>query len=131
MGKTRGDTGRKSWVSAYPPEDKGKEMQGSYFNTTASSGADLDGYEAEAKSQEELMLDYFGTRPGMQYSPSQVQKHLNLTGAPLTSVRRALTNLTSAGLLQKTDKQVAGPYGRPEHCWTITRRLTLQRELPL
>ena len=38
---------------------------------------------------------------------------------PLTSIRRALTNLTNAGELVKTDKQMKGMYGRPEHQWRL------------
>ena len=63
-------------------------MNSSYFNTAGAQGASLASYEIKAKSQEELILEYFQTRPGMEYSPSQVQKYLNLTGAPLTSIRR-------------------------------------------
>ena len=96
----------------------------SYFNTTDSTGATLAKYEHKAKSQEELIYEYFLSRPGMQYAPSQVQRHLNLTAAPITSIRRAITNLTSANLLTKTAHQVAGPYGHPEYCWALRRERT-------
>ncbi len=96
-------------------------MSGGYFNTTGVQGQELSVYETVTKSQEELILDYFGSRPGMEYSPSQVRKYLNLTGVPITSVRRAITNLTSCDLLRKTSRKVDGPYGRPECCWTLRR----------
>ena len=106
-------------------------MNSSYFNTTGAQGALLKAHERQAKSQEELILEYFKTRPGMEYSPSQVRKYLNLTGAPLTSIRRAMSNLTEQRTLRKTDRQVKGPYGRREHTWTLNRRLTIQEELCL
>lgn len=95
---------------------------GSYYNTTGATGALRDRREHQAKSQEELIYEYFASRPGMQYTPSQVRQYLNLTGAPITSIRRAITNLTNASLLTKTDIQISGPYGHPEYCWTLRVR---------
>lgn len=100
-----------------------------YFNTTRSTGRELAEFRRRAESQQDLILDYFRRRPGMAYSPSQVRDALNLTGAPITSIRRAITNLTSAGELEKTERQVRGPYGRPEYQWRLTRREPGQREL--
>jgi hypothetical protein len=34
---------------------------------------------------------------------------------PLTSVRRAITNLTKANLLMQTGRSIIGPYGRREN----------------
>ena len=96
-------------------------MTDSYYNTTGATGALLTEYETAATSQEQLIRDYFRTRPGMMYSPSQVQRHLGLLATPLTSIRRAMTNLTTANLLIKLDKQTTGPYGRPEHVWQLRR----------
>lgn len=36
---------------------------------------------------------------------------------PLTSVRARITELTDAGILEKTDKTAEGEFGRPEHKW--------------
>ena len=106
-------------------------MISSYFNTTAAEGACLVSYKIKAKSQQQLILEYFQALPGIKKSPSQVQRSLNLKGVPLTSIRRALSNLTEQRCLRKTDHQVEGPYGRPEHTWTLMRRLTIQEELCL
>ncbi len=102
-----------------------------YFNTTGAQGATLATYKIKAKSQQQLILEYFESMPGMRKSPSQVQRGLNLTGAPLTSIRRALTNLTTDGKLVKTSRLVKGEYGRLEHTWTLCRSLTIQSELQL
>ena len=37
----------------------------------------------------------------------------------LTSVRRAISNLTAAGVLVKLDLVVDGPWGRPEGLWSL------------
>lgn len=88
----------------------------SYYNTTHSVHPDLGKFEQKAQGQEEQILDYFkGIHRGR--SPSQVLAALFDASVPLTSVRRAMTNLTNAGELIKTNTQIRGPYGRPEYQW--------------
>ena len=48
----------------------------------------------------------------------QVLKKLNLE-CPITSVRRALTNLTNEDKIIKTDVKVVGLYGKKEHLWRL------------
>ena len=36
---------------------------------------------------------------------------------PLTSIRRAMTDLTAEGMLVKTDYRVEGSYGKKVHTW--------------
>ena len=95
----------------------------SHYNTTNESGDLLDQFEAKAQSQEDLILDYFWSQnkwdlPAACITPSEVQK-ATLPSAPLTSVRRAMCNLTKAGYLEKTDRKFKGPYGRPQHAWRL------------
>jgi predicted ArsR family transcriptional regulator len=87
-----------------------------YFNTTGQSGDTLKEYKFKAESQEVRILGHF-KRAGKQ-SPSQVWLALLGIG-PLTSVRRAITNLQDAGTLTKTDLQRKGMYGRPEGIWEL------------
>lgn len=90
----------------------------SYHNTTESHGADLKRYRQQAGSQEATILVAF--RDCFPYSsPSEVCAVVFSNSIPITSVRRALTNLTDAGDLVKTNTQVKGPYGRPEFVWRI------------
>lgn len=88
----------------------------SYHNTTGERGDDLARYETKASTQEDRILEYFRRNWHTSISPSRVQRYV-MPGAPLTSVRRAITNLAKRGRLVKTDRKVDGPYGRPEHCW--------------
>ena len=41
------------------------------------------------------------------------------TMVPITSIRRAITNLTNDEKLVKTDNQKTGPYGKPSYCWKL------------
>ena len=52
------------------------------------------------------------------FSPFDV---LDLTelNAPITSIRRALTDLTSKGKLVKSSIMKMGPYGKQVHCWKL------------
>lgn len=86
----------------------------SYYNTTHSSGADLQKFEIKAQSQEEQIEIWLSTK--RHATPSQVQNGL-MPLVPITSIRRAMTNLTHAGKLEKTERQIQGPYGRPEYVW--------------
>ena len=56
-----------------------------------------------------------------KFSPSQMLRRLEDCGRniPLTSVRRAISDLTRNGDLVKTDKQVMGIYGRKEYVWRV------------
>lgn len=89
---------------------------GPYFNTTSEKGATLRLYRRKAAIQDERILAIMQDL-GIA-SPSQVHRAIGQS-CPLTSVRRALTNLTSAGKLEKLDSKVAGAYGRNEHLWKV------------
>lgn len=88
-----------------------------YYNTTRLAGADLADAEAKALTQEERIEALFNGMPdGWTASPEDV--HRKVGGrSPLTSTRRAMTNLTRRGVLVKTDNQREGQYGRPVYLW--------------
>jgi|TARA_A100001035_G_scaffold220634_1_gene180709 hypothetical protein len=67
--------------------------------------------------QEEYILAFFKDE-GKPQSPSMVYDSLP-EHWPITSVRRAITNLTTAGELVKTNSTVTGMYGKPEHLWSL------------
>ena len=88
-----------------------------YFNTTGATGHELAGYRAAALSQEQRIVSLF-RKHRRPLSPSEVHRLGKFT-APLTSTRRAMTRLTAAGVLERTEIKVKGAYGRPEHRWTL------------
>ena len=99
-----------------------------YYNTTASVQPVVGKYRERAKSQDVRILAAFLENPRSLATPSQVLSWVFNGSVPLTSVRRSLTDLTNAGELVKTDKQVEGPYGRPEYQWKLAPKYD-QREM--
>lgn len=105
-----------------------RDMGQSYFNTTDVSGAELARYQDAALSQEERLLAYF--EAGGHYlllTPTNARILVFSNKVPITSVRRALSNLTRDGKL-RTSGQTKGPYGRPESYWRLVERSS-QREM--
>lgn len=98
-------------------------MRQTYYNTNGLTGDALKDAIARAKSLEASILLLF-VNTGRNFSPSQVLKLMERAGKknPITSIRRALTNLTSSGDLVKTMEQVKGQYDLPEHVWSINRK---------
>ena len=91
----------------------------SFYNTTRESGDRLVCYEAVALSQEELVLQFFQQHPDELLKPSQIHSRVFTPSVPLTSVRRAITNLTKCGILEKTEWKGMGTFGRPVYCWRL------------
>jgi hypothetical protein len=73
-------------------------------------------FEQKAKHQERIILWCFNSLK-KPLSPSKVHEVVSLQNTPLTSIRRAITNLTKQGKLRKTNIKVQGKYGRQEYCW--------------
>lgn len=95
-----------------------------YHNTVGLKDDELRERCRRAKSQEDRILWFFKNNSEMLCPPHffQYSGHdLFDSPVPITSIRRALTNLTTAGLLTKTDVMVRGPYGDPVHCWRLRR----------
>jgi hypothetical protein len=87
----------------------------SHFNTTKESGKQLSLLNEIAINQEEKVLELFTIYKKL--SPSDVWKYYQ--NYPITSIRRALTNLSNKGKLIKTDEKKIGIYGRNEFIWEI------------
>ena len=88
-----------------------------FFNTIGENLDELSHSIAKCKTQEAKILkcfDFYET----SLSPSMV---LNMTKlrCPITSIRRAMTNLSNEGKLVKTNKKVKGLYGKQEHLWSL------------
>jgi hypothetical protein len=82
-------------------------------------------YEVAAQTQEQLALAFFLANPSESFSPEQIQSAV-LPLAPITSVRRAITNLTASGELVRTDGVATGRYGRPVGTWQLAKKQVRQ-----
>lgn len=87
----------------------------SFHNSTNESGQQLLRFERKAADQETRIAEFFVRNAHRDFTPSEVWAILFDGTAPITSVRRAMTNLHQRGIIFKTDEQRDGPYGRPEH----------------
>jgi len=91
-----------------------------YHNTTDVAGDTLTHYRRSAQTQNDTILSLFQIH--RRLSPSQVSDHTDHHW-PLTSIRRAISDLTKEGRLQKTEVKVRGRYGKPEHVWQLIELL--------
>jgi len=95
-------------------------MSKGYYNTNSLSGEDLLDADNTAMKQEDRIFEFFKANNDLLMTPSEVGKELfRYTGVPLTSVRRAMSNLTKQGKLIKTEETKDGLYGKPEYCWEL------------
>ena len=91
-----------------------------HHNTTHEIGQTLLLFEQKAMTQEQVILNVFKRQHLHMASPSIIWK---LTGQkwPITSVRRAITNLskTDPPRLKQTRNKHLGLFGRAEHVWKL------------
>ena len=98
-----------------------------YHNTTHLTGEQLTREIVRTGTQNDKVLQWFLRHPG-EWSPSQVWVLTNMKaeGVPLTSIRRAITDLSDPKYgfktyLEKTGNMKVGIYGKPEGCWRVKR----------
>ena len=89
-----------------------------FYNTTNQKGTELKTSWKKTENQEDIILGFFQNNKGF-YSPDEVQEELKMDNTPLTSIRRAITNLTMAGKLEKTNLKRIGIYGKKVYCWRL------------
>lgn len=88
------------------------------FHPRDESPAEALAGEAKAKRQEDAILQWFRDRPVGTWAPSDLEAWF--MSWPVTSIRRALTNLTGRGLLVKhREDRRPGPRGARECRWGL------------
>lgn len=93
-----------------------------FYQTVDLSSEELEKATARTMKQESLIIAIFKANPTVAISPSQMlsifeekyNKH-----PPITSIRRAMSDLTKDNLLIKTGTMVTGSFSLPEHCWML------------
>lgn len=89
-----------------------------YYNTNTETGEVLKQSHAKALTQEQKILRYFQDHPSREFTPFDIQRNV-LYDSPVTSVRRAMTDLTTDGKLEKTDTQKMGKFSKMNYCWKL------------
>lgn len=102
-----------------------------FYNTIRQEGDELRRSMQNARTQKDKILVYFERRPGMLITPHSVAEFFSLLGYnwPITSVRRAMTDLTTDGHLEKTKMMRAEKLGKPNYCWSLAKRPVGQMSL--
>lgn len=91
----------------------------SFYNTTAETGDELAQYRKLAATQKEKLRGLWTYQPFLELTASEAFEILRTRfqvdeNTPLTSIRRAMTDLMKDGYLEKTALKRPGPYGRSE-----------------
>lgn len=100
-------------------------MTDSFYNTINLHGRELSEAQQKALTQEQRILRFAIRFHGQDssFAPSAIQASVfEGEGVPITSVRRAMTDLTARGDLVKSCATIMGTYGRPEHLWCVSAK---------
>ena len=92
-----------------------------FHNTTLLSGEVVRRARSTAQAQETAILRFFREHPDRWYTPNQIQQ-LVLPDALLTSVRRAITNLTNDLLIEKSRIADGIGNGAACHTWRLAKK---------
>lgn len=99
-----------------------------FYNTNEEKGATLKESKKKAKTQDEMVLEYFKNYDNLGATPERVLRHFKIMetlseskwhNTPVTSVRRSFSNLKRKGLIRKTDVMIKGDYGKMVHIWKL------------
>jgi hypothetical protein len=91
-----------------------------YYNTTRETGEALATATRSAASQTQRVLDLFRSMPNTSIHAWTIKTFLR-GDVPITSVRRAITDLHDAGKIERDDAVYAGPYRRKTHTYRYLR----------
>ena len=93
-----------------------------YFNTTNLKKEELKSAHKRTTKQADVILDIFEESP-FPLSPSTILKITKDLGFswPITSIRRAISDMTKVGALIKLNTKVKSSYGAKEHLWIAAR----------
>lgn len=96
-----------------------------YYKTTDLTHDELQERIQTADTQENIIQAFFNNHPHGKFTASDLEHLLKSEnrigpGTPITSIRRALTNLKKDGRINKLDEFKKGPYGMNEHFYQLS-----------
>jgi len=101
-----------------------------YYNTNNEKGATLKMSQEKAKSQEQMVLDFFRSHDQLGVTPERVLRHFKIMeklsesrwhNTPITSIRRSFSNLKNKGLIEKTNRTIEGDFGKQINIWKLCK----------
>jgi len=103
----------------------------SFYNSIDLMGVELENANIKCTRQEYRIFQIFKT--GNAYTPFEIQEiyQKQFPDVPITSIRRAITNLESKGALKKTQTMKAERYGKPNRKWVINQSIFKQSKMEL
>ena len=94
-----------------------------YYNTNNETGSTLISSRANTETQEDVILGIFNHSPSNEFTPFEILSTIEFQDPnckwPITSIRRAITNLTDSNKITKTNNQKIGPYGKSVYTWKL------------
>ena len=95
-----------------------------YYNTTNEISLNLKNNIRKAKKQNEIVLAMFQKNFNYEYTPETMEfdlkdQKLIHEKTPLTSIRRAFTDLKNEGYIVKTKNKHIGNFGRFSYRWKL------------
>jgi hypothetical protein len=103
-----------------------------YYNTNKESGDILLKSNIKAQTQEDEIFDIF--RSKVKLSASEAWNlYSKKECTPITSIRRAITNLCNEVKLIKTEETICGIYGKMEHVYRVRdyRMINQEKQIKL
>lgn len=91
----------------------------SYFNTNSEQGETLQKSETQARTQEEKVFRFMADRQATGFTAHEI--HNIFPQWPITSIRRAMTNLMNNGRLIKTSTQRKGEYQKLTYVYEVKK----------
>lgn len=98
-----------------------------FFNTTGEDAEYVKKRVEKCVTQEERVLEIF-RKQNRALTASQVWEIFGTIGTPLTSIRRAMTRLKTAGILDKTNLKRNGLYNQPENYFKMHEVATNKKQ---
>ena len=96
----------------------------SYYNTINLKGTSLEEANLKAKSQCDVIKIIFSEFKDVVYTPfnvHEIYESITKKSTPITSIRRAISDLTDEGFLKKTDRMILGNYGAKNYLWKLNK----------
>ncbi len=105
-----------------------------FYNTINIKGVDIAEAVKVAMSQDDKILFFLKRNPDKLFTPFDIHDTLFDSKTPITSIRRAMTNLTKSGKIEKVDKQEMEKFGKPNYQWRLAkepRSMDIEHEIKL